>query len=365
MYRFFLVVGASFFLVGCGSSQTTKEEIQYEVRNLSGGVIRSMDFGTSFEPYVQTVNESSLSKVQVFSLDFAYGKNAPLYMGSEESGLFGNIGDGEKWQKMPFPPEKIYDFKAYYDDLSKTTLIYATGVYEKRGKIYKSENGGEDWNEIYTEPANNTTVLALETHPSDANIIYAGTSEGIAIKSIDGGKTWSNLHVFDAPVYSIALDALDPETVYFLLYGDSLVMSRDGGKTLVEENRTETLSRNEASDVLKKLPQENVSSIAVDPTRGGRVYVGTENGIYQSEDYGSTWKRLKVIESIAEFPVRSIAISPFNSNEIVFGAAKILYRSVNNGESWQTYQLDADATPGHIVFDPIREGTLYVGLRSF
>ncbi len=269
------------------------------------------------------------------------------------------------WEKFVFPPEKIYSIESHYDLLTQETTLYALGSYRESGKIYKSLDGGKEWKEIYTEPSKDTVLLSLALHPKNPNIVYAGTSSGVLIKSEDGGVTWSNKQALGKPIFSMRIDAVDFETIYFLLYENDIVVSRDGGKTLIEKSKTPVRKGEEKDISLESLSGKNTSSLAIDPRRSGVVYAGTEDGVYRSLDYAMTWNRLKVIESIKDFPVRSIAVSPFSSDEVIFGAAKIIYKTSNGGESWQTYQIDANATPGHIIFDPLKEGVLYVGLRSF
>lgn len=362
-----IVLLCASFLSGCSLSEDQKETVVEEVStaNLSGGVIRSLDFGKTYEPFVTASEGRDISKTQVFSLNFPYNSSNFLFLGSQKDGLFVHNMEKKFWEKLVFPPEKIYAIESNYDTTTKETTLYALGSYRESGKIYKSLDGGKEWKEVYTEPSEDTVLLSLAIHPKNSNIVYAGTSSGVLIKSEDGGVTWSNKQTLENPIFSLRIDAVDFETMYLLLYEDDIVVSRDGGETIIEKSKTTARNREENESSLESLGGKRTYSLAVDPRRSGVSYAGTEDGVYRSLDYAMTWSRLKVIESIKDFPVRSIAVSPFSSDEIVFGAAKIMYKTSNGGESWQTYQIEADATPGHIIFDPMREGVLYVGLRSF
>ncbi|NCU41223.1 MAG: hypothetical protein EOM19_00695 [Candidatus Moranbacteria bacterium] len=355
------------FISGCGLSEDQKEigKEETSINSLSGGVIQSLDFGKTYEPFVMASEGKNISKTQVFSLNFPYNSSSFLFLGSQKDGLFVHNMEKKFWEKLVFPPEKIYAIESSYNTTTKEIILYALGSYRESGKIYKSLDGGKEWKEIYAEPSEDTVLLSLAIHPKNPNIIYAGTSSGVLIKSEDGGITWSNKQLIEKPIFSLRIDAVDFETIYLLLYEDDVVVSRDGGETLIEKSNTPIRSREVSNSPLESLGGKKTSSLAIDPRRSGVVYAGTEDGVYRSLDYAMTWNRLKVIESIKDFPVRSIAVSPFSSDEIIFGVAKIIYKTSNGGESWQTYQVEADAIPGHIVFDPMKEGTLYVGLRSF
>jgi photosystem II stability/assembly factor-like uncharacterized protein len=365
MQKIIFFVLVSVFLTGCTQGEDLKKEKetpQYSIKELSGGVIRSLDGGESFDSFVASQGDSLL-KSQVYSLNVSYGGRENLYMGTQKDGLFRKEADSDVWEKLSFPVEKIYAMEVFYDDATGEDIIYASGVYEGRGKIYKSLAGGrsvDSWEEIYTEPANNTVILSLASNGQERDVIYAGTSEGVVIKTEDGGKTWKNIQDLDDPVFAIELDSEISQTAYFLLYQDSIAVSRDGGKTLVEEKN---ISSRE-SDILTA-PGGSVFSMAVDSRISGVLYAGTDQGVFRSNNFGETWERLKVIESIGNFPIRSLAVSPFSSQELMFGVARVLYKSVDGGESWSTYQLDADATPAHIVYHPSQSGLIFVGLRNF
>ena len=359
-------VGVAVFLSGCSQGKIPQEEKtpQYSIKELSGGVIQSFDGGESFESLVASKGDPLL-KSQVYSLRMSYGGETNLYAGTQKDGLFRKEADSDIWEKLELPVEKIYAMEVFSDNVTGEEVLYMTGVYEGRGKIYKSTNGGksaDSWEEIYTEPANKTIVLSLASDRKERNTIYAGTSEGVVVKTEDGGKTWKNIQDFGDPVFSITVDSRDSQTVYFLLYEDTIEVSRDGGMSIREQAKTSLQSQDKDS---LTAPDGSVYSIAVDPLASGVIYAGTDHGVFRSRDFGQKWERLKVIESIGDFPVRAVAVSPFSSEEIIFGVARVLYKSIDGGESWSTYQLDAGATPAHIVYHPTYNGLIYVGLRSF
>ena len=60
-----------------------------------------------------------------------------------------------------------------------------------RGSIYRSEDGGNTWRNVYTSNPDER-VTQLLSSPSDNKIKYASVSQLGVLKSIDGGKTWFN-----------------------------------------------------------------------------------------------------------------------------------------------------------------------------
>lgn len=97
----------------------------------------------------------------------------------------------------------------------------------------RSMDGGTSWSFNYTGNTANSTYRVVQ-HPSNATLfaacsnihdmyqstrlmdaqLDAADANGKIIYSIDKGKTWKNLHVFNHPVFWIALDPSNPNRAY-------------------------------------------------------------------------------------------------------------------------------------------------------
>src|SRR5467141_2587739 len=75
------------------------------------------------------------------------------------------------------------------------------------GGVWKTTDFGNTWNPIFNDQPTGS-IGALAVAPSDPNIIYAGSGEGLqrpdlatgdgVYKSTDAGKTWTHLGLRDA-----------------------------------------------------------------------------------------------------------------------------------------------------------------------
>jgi len=343
------LIFATFFLSGCslgtGLGQTTANPMT------KATVIKTADGGTAWEAKIKMDDKKDISSINVLSVAVDPFDENTIYLGSEKNGIFVSHDGAETWEQMNFP-EKVYGLAL---DHSIPDVIYASGVFKDRAKIFKKIGKGSEWKEIYTEPSDGTIISSLAIDKFNANILYAGTSQGVIFKTTDGGSTWNNLYKADAPVTSIAFDSSNSTIVYFGVFQRGLLRTSNGGSQV--ENITHILSGLGGN--------QNVFSVVADPRVSGTVYVGLSNGISKSVDGGATWTEINVLGSSKNFPARVIAVNPQNSKEIVYVAGKAIYKSVDGGSQWATFQLDAPKDISGIVYNKNNPSIIYAGLRNF
>ncbi len=106
-----------------------------------------------------------------------------IYAGTQD-GLFGSIDKGEKWKRLTKPPASPMIWTIAINPLA-TNIVYL-GAW--LSGISCSSNFGEDW-EKRNQGLLNTCVHCLILDPTNPDILYAGTEEGVS-KSLDAGLTW-------------------------------------------------------------------------------------------------------------------------------------------------------------------------------
>lgn len=125
-------------------------------------------------------------------------------------------------------------------------------------------------------------------------------------------ETWANhVHMEGGPfigvVLSVAVDPMNPETLYCVAYGGGVFKSWDRGASWTAINQG--------------LPNRQVLSLVIDRKDSNRLYVGTDQGIFHSSDKGALWKPLSPI--LRERNIRALVLDPEDSN--------ILYAATDNG----------------------------------
>jgi len=149
--------------------------------------------------------------------------------------------------------------------------------------VGRSQDGGETW-----EWFEQQSIYSLVVDPRDANIVYAGTSDGF-YKSTDGAQSWNK--TIPAATTSIALDLRKSGVVYAgtLQPGRQpiLQMSRDGGGTW------QTVASLSGPQMMKLVVDSESSDLmfAITGAKGDRRF-GDYRRIYRSTDAGVTWEEI-------------------------------------------------------------------------
>ncbi len=231
------------------------------------------------------------------------------------------------------------------------------------GGVWKSTDYGRTWAPIF-EGQDTGSVGALAVAPSDPNIIYVGSGEGLqrpdlsvgdgVYKSMDAGKTWRHLGLRNGQqISSLIVDPRNPSRLFVAVLGHpygpnterGVYRSTDGGESF---QRVLYKDENTGSVEVGFDPQNprtvyaSLWSARQAPWEIGNSFNGPGSGLYKSSDGGDTWKPLtRGVPTIAQGLGRiGFAIAPSNPQRLyalmdaspAFGG---LYRSDDAGESWQ------------------------------
>ncbi|HEV2103693.1 MAG TPA: hypothetical protein VGR58_13015 [Candidatus Acidoferrum sp.] len=237
------------------------------------------------------------------------------------------------------------------------------------GGVWKTTDFGNTWSPIFDDQSSGS-VGALAVAPSDPNILYAGSGEGLQrpdlavgdgfYKSTDAGKTWTHLGLRDAQqITAIVVDPRNPDRVFVAVQGHpygpnverGIFRSLDGGKTFEK-----VLYKDEntgGADLVMDPSNSQVlfaalwaARVAPWEIRSGESFVIPGGGLYKSTDGGTTWRQItKGLPGADDVVGRiGIAIAPGNPKLMYLTAeAKKepgIYRSHDAGETWQRVNED-------------------------
>ncbi|MEP6622566.1 MAG: glycoside hydrolase [bacterium] len=235
------------------------------------------------------------------------------------------------------------------------------------GGVWKTDDYGRTWKPIFdAQPSGSIGAIAIA--PSNPNIIYVGSGEGLQrpdlstgdgiYKSTDGGKTWAHLGLRDAQqIPQIVVDPRDPNTLYVAAMGHpygpnperGLFKSTDGGqsfqKVLYKDENTGAI------DVVMDPVNSSVLYCAMWEARQGPwengAFSGPGSGLFKSTDGGTTWKPLvKGLPNYEQDGLGRIGltIAPSMPSRMFATVNSTrgdgLFRSDDAGESWYRATTD-------------------------
>jgi photosystem II stability/assembly factor-like uncharacterized protein len=252
---------------------------------------------------------------------------------------------------------------------NQPNLFYIGAV---NGGVWKSDDYGRTWTPIFDqEPSQSIGAIAVA--PSDHNIIYVASGEGLhrpdlsvgngIYKSTDAGKTWTHLGLRDGQqIPALVVDPRDPNKVFAAVLGHpygpnqerGIFRSIDGGNTW-----TKILYKDEntgGSDIEIDLSNPDVLYASLWEAREGpwednNQFQGTGGGLFKSTDAGNTWHPLTngLPKNVTQMDVAIAASQPnrlyaavatTEHGEYGSGAGLGLYRSDDAGETWHVATTD-------------------------
>jgi photosystem II stability/assembly factor-like uncharacterized protein len=236
-------------------------------------------------------------------------------------------------------------------DPSSPNIIWA-GMQFARG-VYKSTDGGENWlkkdNGILE--GNDITVRNFGIHPSNSDIVFIGVemmrgelgeefdkTAGKIYKTEDGGENWRCVWEGDNLARFILFDYHNPDILYASTgifdrearndIGVGILKSTDGGETWFQiNNGIPNREGNRFCGFLEMHPANPEILFAA----CGNNALG-QGGIFKTTNGGESWKKI-----LADDIFTVVVISPSNPDIVYSGSTLAFYRSEDGGLHWKKF----------------------------
>jgi len=257
------------------------------------------------------------------------------------------------------------------------------------GGVWKSTDGAMTWSPIFDKEGT-ASIGSIAVANSNHNIIYVGTGEACirgdishgdgVYRSLDAGKTWTNLGLRDTrAIGKVIINPTNPDIVFVAALGHpfgpnaerGIFRTTDGGKTWEK--------------VLYKDENTGGIDVAFDPHNPNILFAalwqarrtswslsdgGPGSGLYRSNDGGTTWKHIEE-HGLPKGPYGKIGVAVAANSDRVYALIEAhnpdggLYRSDDGGESWQLVNPSHSLWQRpwyymHIIADPRDENVLYI-----
>lgn len=207
-------------------------------------------------------------------------------------------------------------------DPQDPNVLYAAGV---SGGVWKSFTGGAQWTPV-GDDLMNMAVNAMVLHPTDRNVLYAGTGEGYFREEQRGTG--------------------------LPLRGNGIFLSSDGAETWTQLPSTAGEDFHWVNDLV-------ISSH--DPSR---IYAATRTGVWRSKDSGTTWSN--VVPTTVKGGCLDLAFRGDTGGDFLFASCgtfeqATVYRTPNaeNDDVWAPVLAEPNMGRTTLAIAPSQPSTIY------
>jgi photosystem II stability/assembly factor-like uncharacterized protein len=281
------------------------------------GIYRSRNGGHDFER-ISPANHAEIKNVESIAIDPV--NPDVIYAGTWH--LPWKTEDGGKtWHNIKKGVIDDSDVFSIVIDREQPANIFISAC----SGIYRSDSAGELFRKIQGIPYSARRTRMLRMDPTDHNIVYAGTTEGLW-KTIDGGATWKHMTGSNIIINDVLIDPRQSSRVLLATDRGGVLASDDGGVTFTASNRG--------------FAHRQAAALLVDRSDSNVLYAGILNdkefgGVFVSRDAGQTWKQNSDgLDGRDVFVLRQAA-----DNTLVAGTDHGIFALLPNASSWTPRDL--------------------------
>ena len=237
------------------------------------GIYRSVNGGRDFDR-ISPANHAEIKNVESIAIDPV--NPDVIYAGTWH--LPWKTEDGGKtWHNIKKGVIDDSDVFSIVIDAAQPANLFISAC----SGIYRSDTAGELFRKIQGIPYYARRTRMLQMDPTDHNVVYAGTTEGLW-KTTDAGATWKHMTGSNIIINDVLIDPRHPSRVLLATDRGGVLASDDGGVTFTASNRGFT--------------HRQAAALLVDRSNRGVLYAGVLNdkefgGVFVSRDAGQTWKQ--------------------------------------------------------------------------
>jgi photosystem II stability/assembly factor-like uncharacterized protein len=307
-----------------------------------GGIYISTDGGGFWQHKPFAITQFYTSEI-----DFQNPTN--FYGGAQDNGTWTGfdldnwvmIGGGDGFVVLVNPENGVYYVESQYGFMSGTNGAQSPStarrnwntpyifdpnnpdiMYYGGEKLFKSTDGGLNWNPISNDLSNGATgqggvvygtITTIAASPLDANFLWVGTDDGNVWFTSNGGSNWQKVSA-SLPkrwVTRVVADLWDKNTAYVCLSGFRHADDMAHIYKTTDKGQTWT-------SVSGDLPDVPVNDLILDPTDPNAWYIATDVGVFATYTGGATWEPLgtnlpnvPILDLTFHAPTRTMAAATY------------------------------------------------------
>ncbi len=319
---------------------------EYYVAAASGGVWKTDNHGTTYYPIFDGQGSYSIGCVTIDpnnteTVWVGTGENNNQRSVAYGDGVYKSTDGGKSWKNMGL--KKSEHISKVIVDPRNSDHVYVAAygpLWSAGGErgVYKTIDGGENW-ELIHYISENTGTCDLIMDPSNPDILYeavhqrrrhvftyiGGGKESGIYKSVDAGKTWTQLKSglpSNMGRTGLAVSPVDPNYVY------AIIEAEEGQGFYRSTNKGSKWEKRSSYKTSGNYYQE----IVCDPKDVNKVF-SLSTWLHHTEDGGKTFKATG--ESKKHVDNHCIWINPDDTDHWIVGCDGGIYETWDHASNWQ------------------------------
>ncbi len=254
------------------------------------GVYRTQDGGKNWSQVLsvdQNTGASSLSmdmnNPRILYASMWQHRRYPWIMesGGDKSGIYKSIDGGDTWAKLKKGLPKAFGKSGISVSRANSERIFAVIEAEgEKGGVYRSDDAGKSWKQVNKNRVNiarSWYYMEIFADPQNENVVYVLNAP--VMKSIDGGKSFSNIPVPHGDNHHLWINPTD---------NTNLINSNDGGANI-------SFNGGKSWSTQQNQPTAQFYRVITDNQVPYRVYGGQQDNstmsiVSRTNDGGIDWK---------------------------------------------------------------------------
>lgn len=346
---------------------------EYFVASASGGVWKTVNAGTTYEPVFDGEGSYSIGCVTLDPQNthvvwVGTGENNNQRSVAYGDGVYKSEDGGATWKNMGLKNSEHIGKIIVDPTNSNIVYVAAIGPLWKEGGergVYKTEDGGKTWTQVL-KIDDHTGVNDMVMDPRQPEVLYAaafqrrrhdyayisgGPGSGM-YKTTDGGKTWSKidtgLPAVEIGRMGLAISPANPDYVYAIVEA-----AKGEGGFFRTTNRGASWVKMSGHQTGGNYYNE----VIADPKNADRVYT-MGYAISISNDGGKSFRPIG--ENAKHVDNHALWVDPTNTNHMLNGCDGGIYETFDGAKTWdyksnlcvtQFYKVEVDNTvPFYYVY---------------
>jgi len=311
------------------------------------GVYKSVNGGKNWTLILATMSEAR-------GIDIDTDDPNNLYVADMMGGVWVSNDAGQNWRQENEGLGSISMTSVKIKDNYIYASTQGSGVYA--GVI--NNDGSITWDKSRSnKPKAYVYKIQIAVDPNNSDRIYASCYPGGLLRSDDGGKHWNDKNFLtpsikvDDPLnqgyYFFDINPNDTKNIWMGVYGKGMFVSYDGMDFNMFADGNDNMMKG-----------KHITSLKINPINPEEIYVGTQEGIFVTQDSGKHWKEIG--DGLRTRDIRSLRI------------AKVEYAPFNddfedgNADGWELESGWSVAEDnGNFVLQGIGHKMAGVGLKSW